>query len=71
MEISHKLEKFQKILSKKIVRTFCRTFLKICGKIFGNICNYFTNISRKFSDFLLGLWGEGEFKKMMEIFGTF
>ncbi len=46
MEISHKNEKFQKILLNKIVKDIFIQFLKICGQIFGNIWNYFTNISK-------------------------
>ncbi len=71
MEISPKLEKFQKILLKKILRTFCRKFLKICGNIFGSIWNYFTNISRKFSNFLLGGRIRGNVKKCWEFLEHF
>ncbi len=49
------LKIFRKYYQRNLLRTFCRKFLKICGKIFGNIWNYFTNISRKFSD---GMWDE-------------
>ncbi len=65
------LKNFRKYYRRKLLKTYCRKYLKICGKIFGNIWNYFTNISRKFSDFCWGGEGRGEFKKMLEIFGTF
>ncbi len=48
--------------------TFCRKFLKICGKIFGNIWNYFTNISRTFSDFFVGVVKRGGMYKNVENF---
>ncbi len=54
----------ENIIEKKWLRTFCRKFLKIWGKIFWNIWNYLTNISIKFSDFLLGWWGEENFEKI-------
>ncbi len=66
------LKNFRKYYRRKLLRTFCRKFLKICRKIFGNIWNYFTNNSRKFSDFFFGCGGaREECKKMLEIFGTF
>ncbi len=59
MEISQCLKNFRKYYGRKLLRTFCRKFLKICGKIIANIWIYFTTISKKFSDILLVWWGEG------------
>ncbi len=50
------LKNIRRYYWRKLLRTFRRNFLKICGNISENIWNYFTNISRKFSDFLLWWW---------------
>ncbi len=57
------LKNFRKYYRRKLLWTFCRKFLKMCGKIFGNIWNYFTNISKKFGDFFLGCGTRGNAKK--------
>ncbi len=71
MGISHKLEKFQKILSKNIVKDILQKILENFGKIFRNTWNYFTNISGKFKDFFLGWWGEGDVRKCWKFLDHF
>ncbi len=48
----------------------CGKFLKLCGKIFGNIWDYFTNIYARFSDFFC-LGGEVRGNKMLEFLERF
>ncbi len=67
MEISHKLEKFDKILSKKMLRTFCRKFVEKFSEIFGIILVTFLE---NLLIFCCGGGARGELKKMLKMFWT-